>query len=102
MTRVAAQQLRIAQMKADPNMLNAKLLEGVNLDYAGTKESVVKARNEGFVPTEGALGNGVYFTAEVDGYLKSPDYQADRFTAHCSVTSRFWTCRQWTELGPDP
>ena len=75
MTRVAAQQLRIAQMKADPNMLNAKLLEGVNLDYAGTKESVVKARNEGFVPTEGALGNGVYFTAEVDGYLKSPDYQ---------------------------
>ena len=75
MTRVAAQQLRIAQMKADPNMLNAKLLEGVNLDYAGTKESVVKAKNEGFVPTEGALGNGVYFTAEVDGYLKSPDYQ---------------------------
>ena len=74
MTRVAAQQLRIAQMKADPNMLNAKLLEGVNLQHPTTKEVGEAAVRDGLQPAQGALGDGVYFTTDTANYEGMPGY----------------------------
>ena len=74
MTRVAAQQLRIAQMKADPNMLNAKLLEGVNLQHPTTKETGEAAVRDGLQPAQGALGDGVYFTTDTANYEGMPGY----------------------------
>ncbi len=68
MTRVAGQRLRVAQMVADPNILNSKLIPGVTLQHATSEEIGNAALAEGLQPTAGALGDGVYFTASSSGY----------------------------------
>ena len=55
MTRVAGQRLRIAQMDADPNILNSKLIPGVNLQHATTEAAGKAALKEGLQPTAGPL-----------------------------------------------
>ena len=74
MTRVAGQRLRIAQMDADPNILNSKLIPGVNLQHATTEAAGKAALAEGLQPTAGPLGDGVYFTASTSGYENMAGY----------------------------
>lgn len=74
MTRVAGQRLRIAQMDADPNILNSKLIPGVNLQHATTEAAGRAALAEGLQPTAGPLGDGVYFTASTSGYENMAGY----------------------------
>ena len=74
MTRVAGQRLRIAQMDADPNILNSKLIPGVNLQHATTEAAGKAALKEGLQPTAGPLGDGVYFTASTSGYENMAGY----------------------------
>ena len=74
MTRVPAQRLRIGQMVADPNILNSKLIPGVNLQHATTEAAGKAALAEGLQPTSGPLGDGVYFTASTSGYENMAGY----------------------------